>query len=57
MSEKEIAIIVSSIKKNGKLIAKDKTKRKSFLKKIGILNRKGNVSNAYKEVCIPIEQD
>jgi hypothetical protein len=57
MSEKEIEIVVRSIKKNGKLIAKDKAKTKSFLKKIGILNRNGKVTNAYKEICIPIGQD
>jgi hypothetical protein len=57
MSEKEIATVVRSIKKNGELIAKDKAKRRSFLKKIGILNRNGKVTNAYKEICIPIEQD
>ncbi|HEY8783583.1 MAG TPA: hypothetical protein VIM16_18295 [Mucilaginibacter sp.] len=55
MSEKEIEIAVRSIRKNGKLIAK--AKRKSFLKKIGILNKSGKVTNAYKEICIPIEQD
>ena len=58
MSEKEIEVVVRSIRKNGKLIAKDKAKSKSFLKKIGILNRRsGKVTDAYKEICIPIEQD
>jgi hypothetical protein len=58
MSEKEIEIVANSIRKNGKLIAKDKAKTTSFLKKIGILNKKsGKVTNAYKEICIPIEQD
>jgi hypothetical protein len=57
MSEKEIENVVRSIKKNGMIIAKDKAKTKSFLKKIGILNRSGKVTNAYKEICIPIGQD
>ena len=58
MSEKEIEIVANSIRKNGRLIAKDKAKTKSFLKKIGILNkRSGKVTNAYKEICIPIGQD
>lgn len=58
MSEKEIQVVVNSIRRNGKLIAKDKAKTKSFLKKIGILNKKsGKVTNAYKEICIPIGQD
>ncbi len=57
MSEKEIKIVVSSIQKNGQAIAKDSTKRKLFLKKIGVLNRRsGKVTNAYKEICIPIDQ-
>jgi hypothetical protein len=58
MNEKEIEIVANSIRKNGKLIAKDKAKTKSFLKKIGILNKKsGKVTNAYREICIPIGQD
>lgn len=54
MSEKEIETIVRAIKKNGRLMAKDKAKTKSFLKKIGILNRNGKITNAYKQICIPI---
>ena len=58
MSEKEIEIVARSIKKNGKKISMGKAKTKTFLKKIGILNKKsGKVTNAYKEICIPIEQD
>ena len=56
MSEKEIETIVRAIKKNGRLLAKDDAKRTAFLKKIGILNRNGKVTNAYKAICIPIEQ-
>lgn len=54
MSDKEIRLVVSSIKRNGKVISKDKAKTKTFLKKLGILTRNGNVSPAYKEICIPI---
>ena len=58
MSEKEIELVANTIRKNGKLIAKDKAKTKTFLKKLGILNkRSGKVTNAYKEICIPIGQD
>jgi len=56
MSEKEIAIVVRSIRKNGKTISSDKAKTTTFLKKLGILTKTGNVSRAYKEICIPIEQ-
>jgi len=45
MSEKEIEIVANSIRKNGKLVAKDKAKTKSFLKKIGILNKKKRQGN------------
>ncbi len=57
MSDKEINIVVSSIRKNGKTISKDKSKTAAFLRKIGILTKNGNVSRAYKEICIPIGQD
>lgn len=57
MSDKEIEYFALSIMKNGKKLAKDKAKRESFLKKIGILTKNGNVSRAYKEICTPIGQD
>lgn len=57
MSDKEIKVVVSSIIRNGKKISKDKTKTTLFLKKLGILTKNGNVSRAYKEICIPIGQD
>ena len=56
MSDKEITIVVNSIKRNGKKISKDKIKSAAFLKKLGILNRSGKVSRAYKEICTPIGQ-
>ncbi|HEY5326458.1 MAG TPA: hypothetical protein VIJ27_05625 [Mucilaginibacter sp.] len=56
MSDKEIESIALSIRKNGKKMAKDKAKRESFLKKIGILTKNGNVSRAYKDICIPIDR-
>ncbi len=57
MSDKEIKNIVADIKKNGKLISSDKEKSATFLKELGILDKSGNVSKAYKDVCIPIGQD
>ncbi|WP_156088767.1 hypothetical protein [Mucilaginibacter pedocola] len=57
MSDKEIKSVALSIRKNGKEIARDKSKTTAFLKKLGILTKAGNVSNAYKEICIPIGQD
>lgn len=57
MSDKEIEFVALSIKKNGRKIAKDKAKTESFLKKLGILTKNGNVSRAYKEICTPIDQD
>lgn len=56
MSDKEIKLVVSSIKRNGKKISKDKAKTKIFLEKLGILTKSGHVSSAYKEICIPIGQ-
>ena len=54
MSDKEIESIALSIRKSGKKMAKDKAKTESFLKKIGILTKNGNVSRAYKEICTPM---
>lgn len=54
MNDKEIKLVADSIRRNGKKISKDKAKAKIFLKKLGILTKNGNVSSAYKEICIPI---
>ncbi len=56
MSDKEMDKLLKTMRENGRKLVADKVKNTQFLKKIGILNRNGNVSKAYKDICIPIEQ-
>ena len=57
MSDSEIEKVAKLIRNNGKALSKDKSKTIIFLKKIGVLSKNGNLSRAYKKICIPIGQD
>jgi hypothetical protein len=57
MSDKELKIYLSKIRKEANDIAKDEDKSKKFLIDIGLLNREGKVKRQYRDICIPIDQD
>ena len=57
MSEKEINNFLKLLEKERKIAAKHtKAEAEAFLKKVGILTKKGNIAFPYKEVFIAKER-
>jgi hypothetical protein len=57
MCTREIEIADREIKVFGKKVSTDKKSAERFLKSIGVLTSKGEVSKHYKKLCIPHAQD
>ncbi len=57
MCTREIEKADKEIKAFGKKVSTDKKSAERFLKSIGVLTSKGDVSKHYKKLCIPHAQD
>ena len=56
MSEKDRQVFIDILQKERKKLAKSKIASKKFLVKAGIVTAKGNLKQAYRNLCIPQEQ-